>query len=107
MVKDSIKGFNVNSLCVENHSGVGSAEIFYQSDGFYALKFNGKIVTDIKKDTLEELGFKQIFLLHQERIFYNFFYYIDRTCFSLLNNNLNIFSDNTQCQKLNSSKENN
>lgn len=57
VTKNDVKGFNANSLCVENYSGVGTSEIFYRVDNFYAFKLKDKEVIDIKEDVLEELKF--------------------------------------------------
>ncbi len=56
IIKDGIKGFNANSLCVENSFGVSESEIFYKPDDFYAFRLKNKEVIDIKKSVLEELG---------------------------------------------------
>lgn len=60
VIKDGIKGFNVSSLCVENSTEVGYPEMFYKPENFYALRFNGKNVINIKERILKELNFLPI-----------------------------------------------
>lgn len=57
VLKDGIKGFNVNSLCVYNYFSVGRPEVFYKVEDFYAFKLQERQVIDIKEDTLKVLGF--------------------------------------------------
>lgn len=57
IVKDEVKGFSSNSLCVENFHATGRPEVFYSPDDLYAFKLKDKNVIDIKKSILKELGF--------------------------------------------------
>jgi len=56
-IKNEVKGFISNSLCVENFHAVGMKEIFYLSDDLYAFKLKDKYVIDTKESILKELGF--------------------------------------------------
>lgn len=58
IVKDGVKGFNANSLCVENYFEIGRREVFYRPDNFYAFKLKDKEVIDITQEVLERLGVK-------------------------------------------------
>lgn len=53
---DNIKGFNVNSLCVDMPR-VGRIDVFYKPENFYAFELKGKETVNIKERVLEDLGF--------------------------------------------------
>ncbi len=57
VVENGVKGFTGSSLCVYNYFSVGRPEVFYKPENFYAFKLKNKGVTDIKENTLKELGF--------------------------------------------------
>ncbi|MBI2600871.1 hypothetical protein HYW42_02860 [Candidatus Daviesbacteria bacterium] len=56
-MKYGVKGFNSNSLCVEDSYATGMQQVFYSSDEFYSFKLKDKNVIDVKENVLKELGF--------------------------------------------------
>ncbi len=62
VVKDGIKGFRINGLCVKNTDAknkydVSRLEIFFEPENFHAFKLRGRDVIDIREEMLRELGF--------------------------------------------------
>lgn len=55
--KNGIAGFNYRSLCVKNGQEGGYYNIHYRPENFYAYLIKDNSFVDIKRQTLEELGF--------------------------------------------------
>lgn len=59
ILKEGIKGFSVDSICVYDYLAVERTKIFYKPESLYAFKLRNKHFINIKEELLSELNFNK------------------------------------------------